>query len=249
MDFSEKTVLVTGSSRGLGANLILKFAEKGANVIINYNKNSNEAIALNEKIKKFNIESLVIKCDVSNEDEVKNMVNQIINKFGRIDILINNAGIAIDTIFDLKNVSDFKKTLDINLIGSFLVSKYVGSIMKNQKYGKIINITSTNGIDTYFPYSIDYDASKAGVISLTHNLAVQFSPFVNVNAVACGWMKTDMNKNLTNEYINNECQKILVKRFGEVDEISNVVLFLSSDLASYVNNSIIRVDGGYYGNI
>lgn len=249
MDFSGKVVLVTGSSRGLGANLVLRYAKAGANVIINYNNSYDKAMALNDSIKQYNIESLVVKGDVSNEVEVKDMIDKIINKFGKIDILINNAGIAIDTIFEDKTVSDFKKILDTNLIGSFLVSKYVGSIMIKQKYGKIINITSTNGIDTYFPYSVDYDASKAGVISLTHNLSVQFSPYVNVNAVSCGWIKTEMNKDLTSEYINNECKKILNKRFGEVDEISNVVLFLSSDLASYVNNSVIRVDGGYYGNI
>lgn len=249
MDFSEKVVLVTGSSKGLGANLILKYAKMGANVIINYNNSYEDAIALNNSIKKYNVKSLIIKCDISHETEVKNMIDKIMLKFGKIDILVNNAGIAIDTIFENKTISNFKKTLDVNLIGTFLVSKYVGLIMMKQKYGKIINITSTNGIDTYFPYSIDYDASKAGIISLTHNLSVQFSPYVNVNAIVCGWMKTDMNKDLTKDYIDNECKKILVKRFGEVEEISNVVLFLSSDLASYVNNSIVRVDGGYYGNI
>ena len=134
----------------------------------------------------YKIETLVIKEDVSNEKQVKNMVEKIINKFGRIDVLVNNAGIAIDKEFEDRTVEDWKRTLEVNTIGTFLVSKYASENMMKNKSGKIINISSTNGINTFFPSSIDYDASKAAIINLTYNLAIQFAPYINVNAVAPG---------------------------------------------------------------
>ena len=172
------------------------------------------------------------------------MIEQIIEKYGRIDILINNAGIAIDNEFEDREVSDWKDTLDTNLIGVFLTSKYAGKYMKNQEYGKIVNISSTNGIDTTYTYSIDYDASKAALINLTRNLAIEFSPNVNVNAVAPGWIDTEMNNDLPKEYLKEEKSKILVKRFAEPEEIANVVLFLASEKSRYIVGETIRVDGG-----
>ena len=246
MDNNRKVVLITGASRGLGAAIVRKFASLNYNVVINYNKSFDEAKKLKEEIKsKFNDDSLIVKADVSNEVEVKEMINLIIQKFGKIDCLVNNAGIAIDTLFEDKTVENFKKILDVNLIGTFLVSKYVSKYMLEQKKGNIINISSTNGIDTYYPYSLDYDASKAGVISLTNNLAMQFAPIINVNCVAPGWINTDMNKELDKDYVKEENSKILLGRFAEPMEIANVVAFLASDEASYVNGSIIRVDGGH----
>ena len=246
MDNNRKVVLITGASRGLGAAIVRKFASLNYNVVINYNKSFDEAKKLKEEIKsKFNVDSLIVKADVSNEVEVKEMINLIIQKFGKIDCLVNNAGIAIDTLFEDKTVENFKKILDVNLIGTFLVSKYVSKYMLEQKKGNIINISSTNGIDTYYPYSLDYDASKAGVISLTNNLAMQFAPIINVNCVAPGWINTDMNKELDKDYVKEENSKILLGRFAEPMEIANVVAFLASDEASYVNGSIIRVDGGH----
>lgn len=239
-----KVVLVTGSSRGIGAAIIKEFALSNYDVVINYNHSEKEAILLQEEIKKYNVGSLVIKADISNEEEVKNMVEKVIDKFGHIDVLVNNASIAIDTIFEDKTVSNFKRILDVNLIGTFLVSKYVSKYMLENKCGNIINISSTNGIDTYYPESLDYDASKAGVISITHNLAKQFAPYIRVNAVAPGWVNTDMNKDMDLSYKKNEESKILLNRFAETKEIAKVVKFLASDDASYINNSIIRVDGG-----
>lgn len=243
-----KTVaLVTGSNRGIGAECIRLFAKSGANVVINYCHHEEEANALKEEIEKeYNVEALVIKCDVSNSDEVENMINTVVDYFGGIDILVNNAGVARDSLLLDKTVKEFKRVLDVNLLGTYLCSKYAGKVMLNQKKGKIINISSTNAIDTYYPESCDYDASKAGVISLTHNLAREFAPFINVNCVCPGWTKTSMNKDLSLDQINEEKKKILLNRFADPIDIANVVLFLSSNKANYVNDAIIRVDGGKY---
>ncbi|MCL2331009.1 MAG: SDR family oxidoreductase, partial [Proteobacteria bacterium] len=190
------------------------------------------------------VEILSVAADISDEPAVRKMVADAIKKFGRIDILVNNAGIVTDKEFDNRNLADFRRTLDVNLIGTWLVSKYIGEIMMENKYGKIVNISSTNGINSYFPTSIDYDASKAGVISLTKNLAVQFAPFVNVNAVAPGWVNTDMNKDLPTDYMAEEMQKVCLKRIAEPSEVAKVIKFLVSDDASYVNGSVIIADGG-----
>lgn len=245
MNFEGKTVLVTGSSRGIGAETIKKFASHGANVVINYVNDSDSAIRLKQEIEDaYGVRTLLIKCDISNELEVKKMIQEIIEKFGNIDILVNNAAIAIDKLFEDKTVEDFKRILDVNLIGTFLVSKYVSPYMLKNNFGRIINISSTNGIDTNYPESFDYDASKAGVISLTKNFAKEFAPIINVNAVAPGWVKTDMNKEISIEQENKLKGNILLNRFAEASEIADVIIFLASDDARYINNTVIRVDGG-----
>lgn len=243
---NNKVVLVTGSSRGIGRATIIEFAKKGYNVIINYKNSDKEASILKEQLQKdYNIKALAIKADVSNESDVENMIEDIISQFGRIDVLVNNAGIAIDKEFEDRTVDDWKKTLTTNLIGPFVVSKYVGEIMLKQKSGKIINISSTNGINSFFPTSIDYDASKAAVINLTHNLAIQFAPYINVNCVAPGWVNTEMNQELPKELIAEETEKIYKKRFAEPSEIGKVICFLASEDADFINDEVIKVDGGY----
>ncbi len=240
-----KTVLVTGSSRGLGKSTIIKFAENGYNVVINYNNSEKVAYELQKYIEdNFKVGVITVKADVGNENDVKEMFNIIIDKFGSIDVVVNNAAIAIDTIFEQKTVDNFNKILNTNLIGTFLVSKYASKYMLEKKQGNIINISSTNGIDTYYPYSMDYDASKAGIISLTKNLSKELSPYIRVNCVCPGWITTDMNNSLDKEYMSKEITKINLKRFAEPKEIANVVYFLATDEASYVNGSVIVVDGG-----
>lgn len=237
--------IVTGSSRGIGRSIALEFAKAGVNVVINYHRHEQEALELKEIItQQYDVEALAIQADISSEEEVEEMVNQVIDTFGKIDILVNNASICKDSLFLDKSVTHFKRILDVNLVGTYLCSKYVGKVMKEQKNGKIINIASSNALDTYYPESCDYDASKAGVISLTHNTAVEFAPDIQVNCVCPGWVKTDMNRELSIEQIQEEKQKILLQRFAEPSEIAKVVLFLASNKASYVNDSIIRVDGG-----
>ena len=239
-----KTVLITGASKGLGAAISKVFAQNNHNIILNYNNSEAEAKKLEQELKQYNIEILPIKADITKEEEIKNMVDKAIEKFKRIDILINNAGIAIDTTFEEKTKENFIKTMDTNLIGPFLLSKYIGEQMLKEKQGCIINISSTNGIDTYYEYSIDYDASKSGMISLTHNLALHFAPYIRVNCIAPGWINTEMNKNLDKEYKVEEEKKILLNRFAEPEEIAEVVYFITTDKAKYINNETIRVDGG-----
>ena len=239
--------LVTGSSRGIGRSTVLEMAKSGLDVIINYYHHEKEALELKKYIlDNYDVQVLCIKCDISVEEEVEEMVNEIVDHFGKIDILVNNASVCRDTLLMDKTVRDFKRILDVNLIGTYLCSKYVGKVMMENKKGKIINISSTNAIDTFYPESCDYDAAKAGVISLTHNLAREFAPFINVNCVCPGWVKTDMNKDLSIEQINEERKKILLGRFAEADEIAKIIVFLASSKANYINDAIIIVYGGKY---
>lgn len=241
----EKVVLITGSSKGIGKATAIEFAKWGYKVVINCLTDKENAEKLSNYLKEeYKTETLVIKADVSNEEQVKNMIQEIINKFGRIDVLVNNAGIAIDKEFEDRTVEDWKRTLEVNTIGTFLVSKYASENMMKNKNGKIINVSSTNGINTFFPSSIDYDASKAAVINLTYNLAIQFAPYINVNAVAPGWVNTEMNKELPKDLIEEETEKIYKKRFGEPEEIAKVICFLASKDPDYINGTVIKVDGG-----
>ena len=241
--------LVTGSNRGIGRKTVEEFAKAGLDVVINYCHHDDEAKDLEKFIRtNYDVDVMVIKCDVSREEEVEEMVNNVIDRFGKIDILVNNASVARDSLLLDKSLREFRRVLDVNLIGTYLCSKYVGRVMLDNKRGKIINVASTNAIDTYYPESCDYDASKAGVVSLTHNLAREFAPFIQVNCICPGWVKTDMNKDLSLEQISQEKKRILLGRFAEAEEISNVILFLASSKASYINDSIIRVDGGKYNN-
>lgn len=242
-----KTVLVTGAGTGIGASTAIMFAKNGYDVIIHYNKSYEKAIKVEEECKKYGVNTLLVKADIANELEIKEMINKILSKFSKIDVLINNAGISIDTLFSDKTKENFMKTLEVNLVGTFLVSKYVSEIMLKNKYGKIINISSTNGIDKYFPMCLDYDASKAGIISLTHNLALQLKPYIHVNCIAPGWIATENElKDVDLDYIKSEEEKIFVGRIGKPEEVASLALFLASQEADYINNEIIKIDGGMY---
>lgn len=240
-----KVVLITGSSRGIGRSTAIKYAQNNYNVVINYNNSYDKARELGDYlVSTYGIEVMIVKADVGNEVEVKDMVDKVISKFGNIDVLVNNASIAIDSDFTCKDSNSFNEILNTNLVGTFLVSKEVSKYMKDNRSGVIINVSSTNGIDSMYVESLEYDASKAGVISLTHNLAEYLKPYVRVNCVCPGWVNTDMNKDLDSSYIEQENKRIMLNRFAEPEEIANVIYFLATDEASYINNSIIKVDGG-----
>lgn len=239
-----KVVLVTGSTRGIGKATILEFAKQGYNVVINYNNSEKEAFDLKQFVEtEYKVEALVIKADVSNETEVKNMISEIINKFHKIDVIVNNAGIVYDRNFDEITIDEFKRTLEVNVIGAFIVSREASKYM--EKGSSIVNISSTNGTKTISPECLDYNISKIGLQSLTRDLAFQFKPNIRVNAIAIGWADTDMNKDLPKEYIEEETNKIYLERFANPSEIAKTIYFLASDESGYINSEIITIDGGY----
>lgn len=241
-----KVVLVTGASRGIGYETAKYFAKKNYDVVICYNTNYEGAKKLQEEIKEYEVKSLICKCDISNIASVKEVLDEVLNTFKKIDVLINNASISLDD--DLENLSleDFKKVIDVNLAGTFIMLQNVCKIMRHQGFGSVVNISSTNALDTYYPESVSYDASKAGIISLTHNFAKYYAPYIRVNAICPGWIDTDMNKNLDETFKQNEIDKIMLKRFGMTKEVAEAIYFVSNN--TYINNEIIRVDGGSYGN-
>ncbi len=244
MKLQNKVALVTGASRGIGRAIAVIFAQNGAKVIVNYHQSENKAHEVVDEIIKAGSQAVAIKADVADEDQVGSMVSQVIKKYGQIDILVNNAGIVFDIPYMQKSVAQWINTLNTNLIGYFLCSKYCAPHLAEG--GRIINISSTNGIYSMHPESVDYDASKAGVIALTKGLAQEMaSKKILVNSIAPGWINTEMNKDLPPDYIKSENQRIWLHRFGEPEEIAKVALFLASDDSSYVNGTVLVVDGGY----
>ena len=242
-----KNVLITGGTRGIGEAISREFAKKGYNLIINYINSKEKAEKLKTELEtEFNISVLTIQGDLSEEKAIENMVDIAMDKFGKVDVLVNNAGIVIDKEFEDRTIEDWKQTLNINLIAPFILTKLIGKEMVKNKGGAIINISSTNGIKTYYPTSVDYDASKSGLISLTYDSAVELAPYVRVNCIAPGWVNTEMNKELPEDFVKEETERILVKRFAEPEEIAKVATFLASDDASFINSTIIKVDGGWY---
>lgn len=244
----KKTALITGASSEVGSSISKVLASNDINIIIHYNTNYESASKLEKEIKEnYNVDVLLIKADLTKEEEINKLVEESLNKFNKIDILINNAALDKPNLFSEKTGNEFKEILDVNLIAPFLLSKKIGNEMVKNNYGKIINIASTNGIDTYYPMCLDYDASKAALISLTHNLALEFKPVVNVNAIAPGWIETKKDmKDLSIEYIETEKEKIFKNRFGTPLEVAHLVEFLVSEKADYINNQVIRIDGGLY---
>ncbi len=245
-----KVVLVTGGAQGIGKAIVLELAKNHYDVVINYLTSNKAAALLEEEIKKnYDVRVMTIQADVSKEEEVDAMISLIEEKWGGVDILINNAAVDLSNLFHLKTADEFRKTLDVNVVGAFNCSKRVYRHMLDQEYGRIINISSTNGINTYYPMCIDYDASKAALISLTHNFAFEYGPYINVNAIAPGFIGTDNELDgYDEEFLKEEEEKIMVNRYGKPEEVAYLVKFLISDEANFINNTIIRIDGGQKGS-
>jgi len=251
MRFKNQTVLITGASRGIGKATALLFAQEGANVIVDYFVSEIEPDAKTNaenvvrEIKKVGSGAIAIEADVSNEKDVQNLISQSIEHYGEINVLVNNAGIVFDLPFSERTLEHWNKTLAVTLTGCFLCSKYVVPHMKKQEKGRIVNVSSTNGINSFSPESLDYDSAKAGVILLTRNLAKELAPDILVNAVAPGWIDTPMNKDLPSDFVKEETEKIYLKRFGTASEVAKAITFLASDDASYITGTILKIDGGY----
>lgn len=245
-----KVVLITGGAQGIGKAIALELGKQGYDIVINYLSSKKDAEILKDKIiKDYGVRCIAIQCDVSKEYEVDKMISTIEAKLGGVDILINNAAIDLSNLFHLKNAEEFRKTLDVNVVGAFNCSKRVYRHMIDQEYGRIINVSSTNGINTYYPMCIDYDASKAALISMTHNLAFEFAPYVNVNCIAPGFIGTENELDgYDEEFLKEETEKIMVNRYGKPEEVAYLVKFLISDEANFINNTIIRIDGGQKGS-
>lgn len=242
MKLKNKVALITGSSRGIGKAIALEFAKEGATIVVNYSKSEQKAEELVREIKELGNEAIAIKADISNEDEIREMIDQTIATFGHIDILVNNAGIVFDIPWLENTVDQWHKTLDTNLVGTFLCCKY--AVPHIPDGGRIINVSSTNGLGTVSVESMDYDASKAGVIAITKSLARELAPKILVNCIAPGWVDTDINKDLPEDYVKSETESIGVKRFGNPEEIAKMALFLASADSSFVVGTTLIVDGG-----
>lgn len=245
-----KVVLITGGARGIGRAIAVELAKNNYDIVINYHTSKQAAHELQELIiNEYGVRCMSICADVADEIQVDKMISEIEDKMGSVDILINNAAVDLSNLFHLKTADEFRRTMDVNVVGAFNCSKRVYPKMLAKEYGRIINISSTNGINTYYPMCIDYDASKAALISLTHNLALEFAPYINVNGIAPGFIGTENELDgYDEEFLKEETEKIMVKRYGKPEEVAYLVKFLISDEANFINNTIIRIDGGQQGS-
>jgi 3-oxoacyl-[acyl-carrier protein] reductase len=246
MNLEGRSAIVTGGSIGIGAAIAVKLAECGANVAINFRKHSEEAETIINRIKKLGRKGLMIQADISNFEDAGNMVKQVMTEFGRIDILVNNAGINWDGVIWKMTEEQWDSVMNTNLKGYFNYIRAVSPVFREQQSGKIINITSINGLRGKFGQA-NYSASKAGIIGLTKTVARELGKYnVNVNAVAPGLIETDMMKNAEESVRAAALEDIVLKRIGQPDDIANMVAFLCTDLAWHITGEVIKVDGGQY---
>ena len=240
-----KTVLITGGSRGIGKAVAIKFAEKGNQIIINYVSEKTDTEKLkNELLEAGAKDVLLIKADVSNSEDVKNMVKESIEKFEKIDILVNNAGITKDNLLMRKSEEEFDRVIQINLKGTYLVTKEVTKYMMKKRSGSIVNLASVVGVAGNAG-QCNYAASKAGIIGFTKSIAKELaSRNIRANAVAPGFIETDMTNVLKEEIKENINSQIPLRRMGSAKEVAELVYFLGEDASSYITGQVINVDGG-----
>jgi 3-oxoacyl-[acyl-carrier protein] reductase len=243
-----KNALVTGGSQGIGAAASLELAREGANVCLTYRKHDVEAKQYADEIREMGRKALAVKCDISSFAEAESVVKKAVDEFGGLDILVNNAGMNWDGVSWKMSEEQWDRVIEVNLKGYFNFTRQVAPIFKDQKYGKIINITSINGMRGKFGQS-NYSASKAGIIGFTKAVAKELGAFnVNVNAVAPGLIETTMLKesDSRDKIIDMAMNEIVLKRVGQPEDLANVVAFLASDKARHVTGEVIKVDGGQY---
>lgn len=242
---NNKVALITGGSRGIGEKIAERFAQAGYNLIINYVSNIENVEELETKIKgNANIEILFIQSDVTSFESCENMVNEAIEKFGHIDVLVNNAGITKDTLLMRMKEEDFDKVINVNLKGTYNVTKNVIPYMMKQKYGKIVNISSVVGVSGNAGQA-NYAASKAGIIGFTKSIAKELaSRNILANCVAPGFIKTDMTDILSDSVKESINSQIPLKKMGTAKEVANAVYFLGNEENTYITGQVLNVDGG-----
>lgn len=239
-----KNAIVTGASRGIGKAIATRLAKEGANVAINYTVNDNAALEVANGIEKLGVKVIVKKADVSQLPQVKEFVNTALNELGSIDILVNNAGITRDNLLIRMSEDDFDQVMQINLKGVFNFTKTVSRVMIKQRTGKIINISSVVGITGNAGQS-NYAASKSAVIGFTKSIAKELaSRYINVNAIAPGFIETDMTS-IIPEKIKEQMKAVIpLKRPGKPEDVANAVLFLAGNQSDYITGQVINIDGG-----
>ncbi|MDI3311283.1 MAG: 3-oxoacyl-ACP reductase FabG [Thermoanaerobacterium sp.] len=244
MLLQDKVAIVTGSSRGIGRQIALKFASEGAKVIANYANNDEMAESLMKESEGLNGQIKVFKADVSIEESAESLVNYAIREYGKIDVLVNNAGITNDKFLINMSLDDWNKVIQTNLTGTFLCSKYAIRKMMRKKNGKIVNISSLSGLEGNKGQA-NYAASKSGLVGLTKTIAQEYSgKGIVANVIAPGVIDTDMSRQVPEKEIHYKLYQILKGHPGEPSDVAGVALFLASDLSNFVNGEIIRVDGG-----
>ena len=243
-----KNALVTGGSQGIGAAISLELAREGANVCLTYRKHKDEAEQYAEEIRALGRKALALKCDISSFEESEAVVKAAMDEFGSLEILVNNAGMNWDGVSWKMSEEQWDRVIEVNLKGYFNFTRQVAPIFKENKYGKIINITSINGLRGKFGQS-NYSASKAGIIGYTKAIAKELGAFgVNVNAVAPGLIETAMlrESEARDKIVDLAMGEIVLKRVGQPEDLAYVVSFMASDKARHVTGEVIKVDGGQY---
>lgn len=239
-----KCAVVTGAAKGIGKAIALKLASSGVNIVLNYRSSEDKAIETEKEILSLGVEVLIIKGDISKPNDVENLIDCAKNKFGKIDIMVNNAGITKDTLLLRMKEEDFDSVINVNLKGVFNCLKAITPVMVKQKEGKIINLSSVVGL-VGNAGQVNYAASKAGVIGMTKSLAKEIgSRGITVNAVAPGFIETDMTDVLGDRFKEEAKKSIPLKRLGKAEDVAEVVAFLASDSANYITGQVIHVDGG-----
>lgn len=239
-----KIALITGATRGIGKEIAITLAKEGYDIAINYRTENEDVINTKKEIESLNVRCFMVQGDVSNFENCENFINKIIEEYGKIDVLVNNAGITKDNLFLRMKEEEFKSVIDVNLIGTFNVTKNVIPYMIKAKSGRIINISSVVGVSGNAGQT-NYSASKAGIIGFTKSLAKEVgSRNVLVNAVAPGFIDTSMTAVLKDDVKEDIAKQIPLKRMGKVEDVARVVKFLASEDSSYITGQVIHVDGG-----
>ena len=244
MMLNGKVAVITGAGRGIGRAIALQFAEYGAKVVVNYRSSVAQVEELLASIQNAGGEAIAIQADVSREEEAKKLIDEAVKHFGRVDVLVNNAGITKDNLVMRMSEEDFDSVIDVNLKGTFFCMKHAATVMLKQKQGKIINISSVVGLTGNIGQA-NYAASKAGVIGMTKSIARELAPRgITVNAVAPGFIETDMTDKLPDKYKEATMAAIPLKRYGIANEVAGAVSFLASEAANYITGQVLQVDGG-----